>query len=259
MHCLFNTLSKEQNRTRSDKSHQTFCIAGAPHGLWTGQLLIVTFRISVPTVSGSEDMSVYFFDVEREQKSCVNKLQGHSAAVLDVCFNYDESLLASCDAQGLVIVWKRETWPRRFFVSNPKPVVDLPVQSKAHVLAHGAQNSPNHTAGSHRSADTWFMFCKFASNCGNQFFSASTGTEHNACAQVWQKHSGTSWSRLCYAIHVQMRVGKGPFGELPVAGVSGGCYFVGREEHKARFILVMDCLVFARAYPQHDILVSTSC
>ena len=59
-------------------------------------------------MSGSEDMSVYFFDVEREQKSCVNKLQGHSGAVLDVCFNYDESLLASCDAQGLVIVWKRE-------------------------------------------------------------------------------------------------------------------------------------------------------
>ncbi len=59
-------------------------------------------------VSGSEDMCVYFFDVEREQKSCVNKLQGHSAPVLDVCFNYDESLLASCDAHGLVIVWKRE-------------------------------------------------------------------------------------------------------------------------------------------------------
>ncbi len=60
-------------------------------------------------VSGSEDMCVYFFDVTREQKSCVNKLQGHSGPVLDVCFNYDESLLASCDAQGLVIVWKRET------------------------------------------------------------------------------------------------------------------------------------------------------
>ncbi len=53
-------------------------------------------------------MSVYFFDVERDSKPCVNKLQGHSAPVLDVCFNCDESLLASCDTDGMVIVWKRE-------------------------------------------------------------------------------------------------------------------------------------------------------
>ena len=59
------------------------------------------------TVTGSEDMNVYFFDIERDSKQCVNKLQGHSAPVLDVCFNYDESLLASCDANGIVIVWKR--------------------------------------------------------------------------------------------------------------------------------------------------------
>uniref|UniRef100_A0A8D0HK84 WD repeat domain 13 n=1 Tax=Sphenodon punctatus TaxID=8508 RepID=A0A8D0HK84_SPHPU len=59
-------------------------------------------------VTGSEDMCVYFFDVERATKAIVNKLQGHSAAVLDVGFNCDESLLASSDAKGMVIVWKRE-------------------------------------------------------------------------------------------------------------------------------------------------------
>lgn len=59
-------------------------------------------------VSGSEDMCVYFFDVCKETKPCVNKLLGHSAPVLDVCFNCDESLLASCDEQGMVIIWKRE-------------------------------------------------------------------------------------------------------------------------------------------------------
>ena len=53
-------------------------------------------------------MCVYFFDIEKESKPCVNKLQGHSAPVLDVCFNCDESLLASGDATGTVIVWKRE-------------------------------------------------------------------------------------------------------------------------------------------------------
>ena len=50
-------------------------------------------------MTGSEDMAVYFFDVEKAEKSCVNKLLGHSASVLDVCWNYDESLLASCDTE----------------------------------------------------------------------------------------------------------------------------------------------------------------
>ncbi|XP_076345258.1 WD repeat-containing protein 13-like isoform X2 [Tachypleus tridentatus] len=69
---------------------------------------IISFRQGACVVTGSEDMCVYFFDVERERKPCLNKLQGHSAPVLDVCFNYDESLLASSDAEGMVIVWKRE-------------------------------------------------------------------------------------------------------------------------------------------------------
>ena len=48
-------------------------------------------------VSGGEDGSVYFFDVE--SGALVNKLQGHSSPTLCVCWTYDESLLASCDAE----------------------------------------------------------------------------------------------------------------------------------------------------------------
>jgi WD40 repeat protein len=51
---------------------------------------------------------VYFLDIEREEKPCLNKLQGHACPVLGVSFNYDESLLATGDYQGLVIIWKRE-------------------------------------------------------------------------------------------------------------------------------------------------------
>ncbi|XP_015768247.1 PREDICTED: WD repeat-containing protein 13-like isoform X2 [Acropora digitifera] len=69
---------------------------------------LMSFRQGACVVSASEDMAVYFFDVDRAEKPCVNKLLGHSAPVLDVCWNYDESLLASCDTEGTVIVWKRE-------------------------------------------------------------------------------------------------------------------------------------------------------
>lgn len=69
---------------------------------------LMSFRQGACVISGSEDMCVYFFDIGKDSKPCVNKLLGHSAPVLDVCFNCDESLLASCDEQGLVIIWKRE-------------------------------------------------------------------------------------------------------------------------------------------------------
>ena len=72
-------------------------------------------------MSGAEDGRVYLYDVETGVE--VNTLQGHSCPVLDVSWSYDESLLASCDAQvinntlilvmmiwlqGTVILWKRE-------------------------------------------------------------------------------------------------------------------------------------------------------
>jgi len=53
-------------------------------------------------------MCVYVYDVGNSARPCLAKLQGHSAAVLDTSWSYDESLLASCDADGIVMLWKRE-------------------------------------------------------------------------------------------------------------------------------------------------------
>ncbi|KAK9814573.1 hypothetical protein WJX72_008091 [[Myrmecia] bisecta] len=60
---------------------------------------------------GGEDTGVYVYDITRKTKrgpTIVNKLQGHLAPVVDVSWSYDECLFASCDCDGVVIVWKRD-------------------------------------------------------------------------------------------------------------------------------------------------------
>ncbi|RDX93996.1 WD repeat-containing protein 13, partial [Mucuna pruriens] len=59
-------------------------------------------------VAGSEDSNVYFYDLTRPKRTCVNKLQGHRFPVMDIAWNHGENLLASSDFYGVVIVWKRE-------------------------------------------------------------------------------------------------------------------------------------------------------
>ncbi|XP_013199704.1 WD repeat-containing protein 13 [Amyelois transitella] len=69
---------------------------------------IMSFRRGVCVATGGEDACVYFLDIEgRADHPVVNKLQGHAAPVLGVSFSYDESLLATSDVTGLVIIWRR--------------------------------------------------------------------------------------------------------------------------------------------------------
>lgn len=68
---------------------------------------LISLRDGACVVTGGEDSKIRIFDVMRIDKPCINELQGHSAPVLDVSWNYEESLLASCDTSGTVIVWKR--------------------------------------------------------------------------------------------------------------------------------------------------------
>uniref|UniRef100_A0A1B6CKI7 WD repeat-containing protein 55 homolog n=1 Tax=Clastoptera arizonana TaxID=38151 RepID=A0A1B6CKI7_9HEMI len=104
--CLFRVINREGTLTLKRKLNvrhknnsilvrSTFCP-------------IMSFRQGACIVTGSEDSCVYFLDIERENKAVLNKLQGHACPVLGVSFNYDESLLATSDYQGLVIIWSRE-------------------------------------------------------------------------------------------------------------------------------------------------------
>lgn len=57
--------------------------------------------------TGSEDGAVHLLDSTREGKaSRINRLHGHATPTLALSFNYDESLLASADHDGLIILWR---------------------------------------------------------------------------------------------------------------------------------------------------------
>lgn len=47
-------------------------------------------------------------DVERDSNYAINKLQGHVSVTLGVTFNYDETILATSDVQGIIIIWSRQ-------------------------------------------------------------------------------------------------------------------------------------------------------
>lgn len=61
-------------------------------------------------VTGSEDSSISFFDMRKKDKP-INTLMGHGGTVTAVSWAYDESLLASADANGMVILWTRKLNP----------------------------------------------------------------------------------------------------------------------------------------------------
>ena len=58
-------------------------------------------------VMGAEDTSVCVYDLKQSQAQLVLKLQGHLAPVTEACWSSSEQLLASCDCDGIVIVWRR--------------------------------------------------------------------------------------------------------------------------------------------------------
>lgn len=57
--------------------------------------------------TGSEDGAVHLLDSAREGKAArINRLLGHATPALALSFNYDESLLASADHDGQIILWR---------------------------------------------------------------------------------------------------------------------------------------------------------
>ncbi|EFA83120.1 WD40 repeat-containing protein [Heterostelium album PN500] len=58
-------------------------------------------------VTGTADGVVNLFDTQSTKKSPLNQLMGHASTVVNIDWNTDESLLASADSTGTVILWNR--------------------------------------------------------------------------------------------------------------------------------------------------------
>ncbi len=92
------------NEANSLRLRKRVCIKQAEHAIRSTFCSVVSTKrqpsqINTPCLvcTGSEDFCVYIYDMENDERSLVNKLQGHLAPVKDVGFNYDQSLLASGD------------------------------------------------------------------------------------------------------------------------------------------------------------------
>eukprot|EP01121_Diplochlamys_sp_Union-15-3_P014685 TRINITY_DN4718_c0_g1_i3.p2 TRINITY_DN4718_c0_g1~~TRINITY_DN4718_c0_g1_i3.p2 ORF type:complete len:116 (-),score=15.64 TRINITY_DN4718_c0_g1_i3:60-407(-) len=85
-----------------------FPIKNSKHHLRSCFCPLISIRNAACFACGSEDGSIHIFRYGPSViKEKVNQLQGHTSVVTDVSWNYDESLLASSDTTGTVILWKR--------------------------------------------------------------------------------------------------------------------------------------------------------
>lgn len=75
----------------------------------------LTNRGDLPCITvGSDTGTIYIYgynqpldDKKTSKVTLVNQLAGHAGTIIDLAWNFDESILASCDKDGVVIMWKR--------------------------------------------------------------------------------------------------------------------------------------------------------
>lgn len=107
---------------------------------------LIPSRNNVCLVAGSESGTVYIYGVRPPYKQAaahklpvgwmVNQFAGHAGVIYDVQWNCDESLLASSDQDGMVIIWKRVSVksPTSNFTTGPSQSLT----KATHVTSPGA-------------------------------------------------------------------------------------------------------------------------
>ncbi|CAI7854988.1 unnamed protein product [Closterium sp. NIES-54] len=84
-----------QLSSRATNMNAAFCPPLGPSG--SGEYI----------VTGNADHHVYFYDFMRPRSPLVARVPGHKAMVVDVSWNNSNTVLASCDCDGVVALWQR--------------------------------------------------------------------------------------------------------------------------------------------------------
>ncbi|CAI5496705.1 unnamed protein product [Closterium sp. Naga37s-1] len=84
-----------QLSSRATNMNATFCPPLGPSG--SGEYI----------VTGNADHHVYFYDFMKPRSPLVARVPGHKAMVVDVSWNNSNTVLASCDCDGVVALWQR--------------------------------------------------------------------------------------------------------------------------------------------------------
>lgn len=93
-------------------------------------------------VASMDDTTVRVWDVARRRQDTV--LEGHLKPVVSIAFSGDMRLLATQDADGVINIWRADTWRRVSRIEDSKPAGSecLSFHPKAPILATiGTQNS----------------------------------------------------------------------------------------------------------------------
>ncbi|CAI5984132.1 unnamed protein product [Closterium sp. NIES-64] len=84
-----------QLSSRATNMNAAFCPPLGPSG--SGEYI----------VTGNADHHVYFYDFMKPRSPLVARIPGHKAMVVDVSWNNSNTVLASCDCDGVVALWQR--------------------------------------------------------------------------------------------------------------------------------------------------------
>lgn len=106
---LYKIVNSTSNESSNIVLHKRVAIKQAERALRSIFCPKVASRMpngSLLVCSGSEDCFLYIYDMNNQESPVVTRLQGHNSPVMDVSINYDQSLMASGDHQGAVIVWR---------------------------------------------------------------------------------------------------------------------------------------------------------
>ena len=107
--CLEETRNSYGNVETCLNLVKKFPIANCQHSIQASfSPLIHRFSGSRNLVTGSEDGTVFIFNLDKKGEPWINQLMGHESPVVSTQWSGDGSILITADTMGSVVIWLRD-------------------------------------------------------------------------------------------------------------------------------------------------------